>query len=77
MKPYEEVAEFMASTIDPSKLVQFRPSADAEARVEELVEKHKDGTLLPEEKVELDEFLLTEHLMILAKARARAHAIGA
>lgn len=77
MIPHEEIAEFIAGSVDAAKLTQLRPSAAAEARVVELVEKKKDGILRPEEETELEGFLWTEHLMILAKAKARAHAAGA
>ena len=39
----------------------------------ELTERSKDGTLGLEERAELEDFLQLEHLMILAKARARQH----
>jgi len=40
-------------------------------RVEELLARNRDGVISPEEQVELDNYLQLEHLLILAKARAR------
>ncbi len=51
----------------------FRPSHEATRRVEDLVTKSKDGTISIEERSELDDYLQLEHILILAKARARQH----
>ena len=70
MKPYEEVVEFIASR-NPQEVLDFKPSEPARRRVWELVERQKAATLLPEEEAELQHYLELEHLMRLAKARAR------
>jgi hypothetical protein len=79
MKPYEEIVEFIAEVADTEKLGRFHPSKAAEARVAVLLEKHKKGTLRTAEREEFDQFLRLEHIMRLAKARARkragAHAV--
>lgn len=49
----------------------FRPSEAARERVADLLEREKDGELSRDEKSELDHYLQLEHLMRLAKARAR------
>jgi hypothetical protein len=36
-----------------------------------LIEKKKESGLLPEEKLELEDYLKLEHLLVLAKAKAR------
>ena len=70
MKPYEEIVEFIAS-LSPRELVGFKPSDAARQRVWELLERQKTNPLPTEEKGELDHYLEVEHLMRLAKARAR------
>ncbi|MBI2301117.1 MAG: hypothetical protein HYU66_19575 [Armatimonadetes bacterium] len=52
-------------------LAAFRPSEPARARVAELIEREKSGSLSAEERSELDHYLQLEHLLRLAKARAR------
>lgn len=37
-----------------------------------MIAKEKEYGLLPEEKVELDDYLKLEHLVVLAKAKALA-----
>lgn len=70
MKPYEELVQFIAS-LSPREVVDFKPSEPARQRVWELIERQKAGPLPSEEKSELDHYLEIEHLMRLAKARAR------
>ncbi len=49
----------------------FRPTQAAMQRVQELLARNRDGVISPGERVELDDYLMLEHLLILAKARAR------
>lgn len=72
---YEEVAEFIAS-LDPVKLLELRPSPAVQERVEELIEKKKDSGLTPDEQYELDRYLALEHLIALAKVRARLRLVA-
>lgn len=72
-KSYEEIVDFFAAGTTPESVVAFRPSEQATLRVAELVAKSKDGTISAEEQSELDDYLQLEHILILAKARARQH----
>ena len=71
-KAYEELVDFIAAGTTPQGVAQFRASPETMARVEELVRKEKNTGLLPEEAAELNDYLQLEHLMRLAKARARS-----
>ena len=70
-QPYQDVIEFIASGTTPQSIVAFQPSSAAKARVGELIEQEKTTGLSPDEKAELDHYLELEHIMRLAKARAR------
>jgi hypothetical protein len=72
-RAYEEVIDFIAAGTSPSNLVAFQPSEEAKQRVSYLIEREKSATLTPEERSELDHYMQLEHLMRLAKARARQH----
>lgn len=72
-RAYEEVIDFIAGGVSPGNLVAFRPSEEARRRVAYLIEREKSAALSPGEKSELDHYLQLEHLMRLAKARARRH----
>lgn len=68
---YEEIIDFIAGGNTPEAVVAFRPSEAAHARVRDLLAREKADGLDAEEKSELDHSLQLEHLMRLAKARAR------
>jgi hypothetical protein len=68
---YFEIIEFIAAGTTPESVVSFRPSPEAQQRLAELIEREKDGGLSPEEKAELDHFVELEHILRMAKAKAR------
>jgi hypothetical protein len=68
---YFEIIDFIAAGTTPDAVVQFHPSFEAEQRVADLIEREKTDRLSPEEKAELDHFLELEHILRMAKARAR------
>ena len=72
MRAVDEVVDFLAREIPTESLVGFHPSEATRRRVWDLVEKEKQDGLTPDEKSELDDCEQLEHLLILAKARARA-----
>lgn len=72
-KAYEEIVEFVAAGVTPESLVEFQPSEAARQRVADLIHREKTTGLSPDERSELDHYMLLEHLMTLAKARARRH----
>ncbi len=76
MRAYEEVVDFIAAGPSSSKVVAFRPSEATRQRVAELVRREKIEDLSPEETSELEHYLQLEHLMRLAKARAKQHLAG-
>ena len=67
---YEEVAEFIAM-LDPKRLLELKPSDAVQLRVEVLIDKKKEQNLTGEEQYELDRYMALEHLIALAKVRAR------
>jgi hypothetical protein len=73
-KAYEEIIDFIASGTTPESVIAFRPSPALQRRVEELTDRANTGSISPEERVELEDCLQLEHIMIMAKARARQHA---
>ena len=68
---YLEIIDFIASRTTPDAVAHFQPSPEAQRRVAELIEGEKAARLTPEEKAELDHFMELEHIMRMAKTRAR------
>jgi hypothetical protein len=68
---YLEIIDFIAAGATSQDVVQFRPSPEAQKRVDDLIEREKESGLSPDEKAELDHFMELEHVLRMAKARAR------
>jgi hypothetical protein len=68
---YFEIIDFIAAGTTPESVAHFRPSPEAQQRVAELVERERDLGLSAEEKAELDHFMELEHILRMAKAKAR------
>jgi hypothetical protein len=66
---HEEIINFIAAA-NPAQVASFRPSEAANRRVEDLIAREKEAGLTEVEKTELEQYLVLEHLMRLAKARA-------
>ncbi|MCZ7644809.1 MAG: hypothetical protein M5U26_05925 [Planctomycetota bacterium] len=73
LKVYTEIVEFLAAGTTPNEIVAFQPSIATKNRVAELIEREKESQLSTEESAELSHYMELEHLMRLAKAKAREH----
>ena len=68
---YFEIIDFIAAGTTPEAVAHFRPSPEAQRRLAELVDREKESGLSAEEKAELDHFIELEHILRMAKAKAR------
>jgi hypothetical protein len=68
---YFEIIEFIAAGTTPEAVADFRPSPEAQQRLAVLIERKKVGDLSAEERAELNHFMELEHILRMAKARAR------
>ncbi len=64
--------DFVAGGTTPEDIVNFRPSAEAQQRVAELIEREEESRLTAEEAAELSHFLELEHILRLAKGKGTA-----
>lgn len=76
LRAYEEVIEFIAAGTSPKNILTFRPSDKVKEQVADLIQREKRGALSEDEKSELDHYMQLEHLMRLAKARARRYVVN-
>jgi hypothetical protein len=70
LKAYDEVIDLIAAT-NSDKVLAFRSSEATMQRVSELIYREKTTGLATEEKTELDHYMWLEHVMRMAKIRAR------
>jgi hypothetical protein len=73
---YEELIDLIAAGVSPEQIVAFRASETTRERVANLIYQEKTSGLSKEERSELDHYMQLEHIMRLAKARARQHIVG-
>lgn len=71
MNACDELVDFLVGQIPAEALAAFQPSEQTRRRVWDLIAKEKDHGLMPDEKLELEDYLKLEHLFVLAKAKAR------
>jgi hypothetical protein len=71
LRAYEEFIDFIAAGPSSEHVATFQPSEAARRRVVELVAREKATGLSAAESQELDDTMRLEHIMRLAKARAR------
>ena len=67
---YDEVAVLLAQ-LDPSKVVNLKPSQSSCERLSLLLKKNQNSFLTTDENYELDRPLALDHLIALAKVHAR------
>ncbi len=71
VKAHMEIINFIAGGTTPASVIAFEPSAETKQRVSDLIYREKTTGLLAAEKAELDDYLTLEHIMRMAKIRAR------
>ncbi len=67
---YNSLADFMAG-LDAQKVIAFHAPAEVQERVEELLGKKQDDHLSAAEQDELEHYFILEHIVRLAKSKAR------
>jgi hypothetical protein len=68
---YMELVDFVASGSIAEEVANFRPWAEAQKRVAELLEKQRESKLTDQETAELDGFVHIENILGLAKAKVQ------
>jgi hypothetical protein len=68
---YFEIVDFIAAGTTPETVIDFEPSLEAQQRLATLIERDRADILSAEEEAELDHFMELEHILRMAKARAR------
>ena len=66
---YEDLLDLLAQTADRDRVLAFRLSPEKQARLDELLERNREGLLTEEQTAELDDYERFEHVVRLLKAR--------
>jgi hypothetical protein len=68
---FAEMIDFLASGPTPSQIIAFKLSPAAQARLETLLDTHREEGLTVAETAELEVYAQVNHLLVLLKAQAR------
>ena len=66
---YDDLLDLLADSADEKRVLSFCMSDEKQARLDELLDKHRQGTATPEELAELESFERFEHVVRMLKAR--------
>lgn len=67
---YHEITDFLATSPTAEQIIAFKISAATQARLEDLLDTHREASLSPEERAALDLYCALNHVIIQLKARA-------
>ncbi len=70
-RAFDEMLDFLASGPKPERILAFKISPQAQARLEELLDKNREEGLTDIETAEIDTYSQINHILLLLKARAR------
>jgi len=70
---YNEFIDFLAGGFTPQQIIDYKPSNGLKQKLFDMLDKEKSGELTLNERSELNYYLQLEHIIRLAKARARKH----
>jgi hypothetical protein len=66
---YDDLLDLLAESADAQRVLAFRLSDERQARLDELLERNREGTLTDDESAELDAYERFEHVVRLLNAR--------
>jgi hypothetical protein len=64
------ILALLASQPTPEQVLALHSTPELQERISDLVLRSKEGSLVPQEAIELERYLLLEHLVRLAKVHA-------
>ena len=70
-RAFDEIIDLLTSCPTPEEILSFRPSKKMQSRVSQLLEKKRIANLTKEEEKEMEHYMIIEHIMRMAKLRAR------
>ena len=71
IRVYDEMLDFITSAPSTEAIISFEPSETSHQRLEDLQFKRREAGLTEDEQNELEQFLMVEHIMRMAKAKAK------
>jgi hypothetical protein len=66
---YDTLVDLLVQGGNRQEILRFRLGSEPQSRLDEILEKNRNGTITPEEASELETFEHFEHVVRLLKAR--------
>lgn len=66
---YDDLLDLLAESADEARVLSFRLSNEKQVRLDNLLDKNREGTLSTDELAELESFERFEHIVRMLKAR--------
>lgn len=66
---YDELLDLLAESADEQRMLAFRLSSEKQGRLDDLLDKNREGILSADELAELEAFERFEHVVRMLKAR--------
>jgi hypothetical protein len=66
---YDALVDLLVQSGNRQEILKFRLDSEAQSRLDQLLEKNRNGNISPEEISELETFEQFEHVVRLLKAR--------
>ena len=68
---FDEIIDFITSIPQPQQILNYKSSKSTQNRLDDLLEKKRNEQLSDDELHELEQFIMTEHIMRIAKIKAK------
>ncbi|MBC8151642.1 MAG: hypothetical protein H7Z72_01895 [Bacteroidetes bacterium] len=76
MDVYAEFVDFISAGVTPEQILNYRASDEMREHFYTLLQKEKAGTATAADKAILDQCMELEHIVRMAKLKARRHVKG-
>jgi hypothetical protein len=73
---YSELADFLVSQPTLEQIAEYKAPPAVQQRIDDLLEKNREGGLTSEERLELEKIIAVADVMDLAKAKAHLKLAG-
>ncbi len=68
---YRELLDLLAANPTPAQLIAFKISAEAQERLDDVLDQHREASLPPQLQAELETYLHLSHVVTRLKVQAR------
>ena len=68
---FDEITDFLATEPSPQEIIAYYMPDDLQARLDELLDKTREGEIAPSEREELERFLNANQMFSLLKTKMK------